>query len=164
MNRALIPSLQLSSRAAAAAGITVAIAHAAGLQFPVFAMIAAVIVTDIESSKTREQAIPRVIGTLAGGATGALACYWMPPSAWAVAIAIFVPMFAFRALGMPDAAKLAGYVTALVVLQHSGDTRDAWLYAVDRVIETLLGVCVAVLVSFAPKVLSAEDDKTRPAP
>jgi uncharacterized membrane protein YccC len=150
VNRAVVASLQLSSRAAVAAGITVTIAQAAGLAFPVYAMIAAVIVTDLDSSKTREQAIPRLAGTLAAGVAGALASQWLPPAGWAVAIAILVPMFAFRAFGMPEAAKLAGYVTALIVLQHTG---HAWMYAVDRVIETLLGVSVAVLVSFAPKLL-----------
>jgi uncharacterized membrane protein YccC len=145
----MIPALQLSIRAAAAAGITVAIAQAAGLAFPVYAMIAAVIVTDLESAKTRELAIPRLVGTLAAGVTGALASQWLPEG-WAVAIAILVPMFAFRAFVMPDAAKLAGYVSGLIVLQ---DTGHPWVYAADRVIETLLGICVAVLVSFTPKLL-----------
>jgi len=146
----MIPALQLSIRAAAAAGITVAIAQAAGLAFPVYAMIAAVIVTDLDSAKTRELAIPRLAGTLAAGVIGALASQWLPPEGWAVAIAILVPMFAFRAFVMPDAAKLAGYVTGLIVLQDAG---HPWMYAVDRVIETLLGVCIAVLVSFVPKLL-----------
>jgi uncharacterized membrane protein YccC len=146
----MIPALQLSIRAAAAAGITVAIAQAAGLAFPVYAMIAAVIVTDLESAKTRELAIPRLVGTLAAGVTCALASQWLPPEGWAVAIAILVPMFAFRAFVMPDAAKLAGYVSGLIVLQ---DTGHPWVYAAHRVIETLLGICVAVLVSFTPKLL-----------
>jgi uncharacterized membrane protein YgaE (UPF0421/DUF939 family) len=151
--------LRLSFRAATAAGITVAIAQAAGLLFPVYAMIAAVIVTDLDPAKTREQAIPRVIGTVGAGVIGALAAQWLPPEGWAIALAILVPMFAFRAVGMSDAAKLAGYVTALIVLQHTG---HPWMYATDRVIETLLGVCVAVLVSFVPQ-LAREDEPRAPA-
>lgn len=161
-DRVFLQTLQLSTRAAGSAAIAVAAAEAFGLPFPIYAMIAAVIVTDLDPAKTRQQCVPRLVGTLAGGLIGALVASWLPASPWAIGVAIFVPMFAFRAAGMADAAKLAGYVTAIVVMQHAG---EAWMYAIDRVIETLVGIVCAVGVSFVPKVLHIEDpEAAKPAP
>ena len=51
------------------------------------------------------------------------------------------------------AAKLVGYVCGIVVLSHGA---NAWSYAGYRVIETFLGIAMAVLVSLVPKLLRVE--------
>jgi uncharacterized membrane protein YgaE (UPF0421/DUF939 family) len=150
----LIGPLQLSLRSAIAAGCAVAVAQVLGLPFPLYAMIAPVIVTDLSGPRTRQLALPRVAGTALGASFGAAIFPFLPPGAWPVALSIFVAMFLSHLLRLQDAAKLTGYVSGIVVLNH-GD--HPWLYALHRVTETLVGVALAVLVSFVPKLLSTDE-------
>jgi uncharacterized membrane protein YgaE (UPF0421/DUF939 family) len=153
-----VTALQLSVRAAAAAGISVGLAELLALPFPIYAMIAAVIVTDLVPAKTRALAVPRLVGTVVGACFGAVVARWLPGTGWAVALAIFMPMMACQLAGAPEAAKLAGYVSAIVVLDHAG---DPWLYALYRLLETALGIAVAVAGSLVPKLMRAEAPRAR---
>jgi uncharacterized membrane protein YgaE (UPF0421/DUF939 family) len=150
----VIAALQLSVRAALAAGISVAIAARLALPFPIYAMIAAVIVTDLSPQRTRQQALPRMAGTVVGACIGAAASELLPWSPWSIALGIGLAMFTCEIARMKDATKLAGYVSGIVLLvEHGG---EPWLYAWQRLLETALGVAIAVLVSLVPKLLHAE--------
>jgi uncharacterized membrane protein YgaE (UPF0421/DUF939 family) len=149
----LIPALQLSLRASLAAGVAVAIAELFRLQYPLYAMIGAVIVSDLSPSKTRELGLQRLAGSALGAAVGAGFSQFLPAAAWAIGLSVLVAMFLSHLLHLPGAAKLSGYVCAIVLLGHSD---DAWFYALHRLIETLLGVGMAVLVSFVPKLIHIE--------
>src|SRR6266480_579294 len=66
----LIPAFQLSLRAAVAAGLALVAAQLLRLEHPLYAMISAVIVTDLVPSQTPKLALPRLAGTLVGSAIG----------------------------------------------------------------------------------------------
>jgi uncharacterized membrane protein YgaE (UPF0421/DUF939 family) len=150
---ARIAALQLSLRAAVAAGLSVAIAQWLKLPYPVYAVLAAVIVLDLSPAKTRHLALQRLTGTVLGAAVGVVFSYAQSPGPLAITISILVAMMLSYAVGLQAAAKLAGYVCGIVVLTH-GD--HAWSYAVYRVVETFLGIAMAVLVSLVPKLLRVE--------
>jgi uncharacterized membrane protein YgaE (UPF0421/DUF939 family) len=122
-------ALQLATRASAAALIAVVIAEWARLQYPLYAMIAAVIVTDLSPARTRALALPRLAGTVIGAGIGAAAVPVLGGGVLTMALGVLVAMFMAQTLKWPEAAKLAGYVCGLVVLEH-GD--QAWTYALLR--------------------------------
>ena len=116
-----IPSLQLSLRAATAALLAVAAAQFLHLQHPLYALISAVIVTDLEVAQTRKLALPRFTGTVVGSAIGATIHTVLLPSLWTIGSGIFLAMFASHVISLPAAAKVPGYVSGIILLDH-GDS------------------------------------------
>src|SRR5213075_503338 len=66
----LIPAFQLSLRAAVAAGLALVAAQLLRLEHPLYAMLSAVIVTDLVPSQTPKLALPWLAGTLVASAIG----------------------------------------------------------------------------------------------
>jgi uncharacterized membrane protein YccC len=145
-----IPEIQLSARCTAAAAISLGIADMLRMPFPLYAVIAAVIVTDPSPEQTRKLAGPRIVGTIIGASLGAALSPFLPGGPIAIAIGIFAGMILSHAVGMPSAAKLAGYVCAICLLQ---DSDRPWSYSWWRFVETLLGIAVAVMASWVPPLL-----------
>lgn len=146
--------IQLALRAAAGAGIALAVAHGAELAYPIYAMLAAVIVTDLSPSKTRQLGLRRLVATVVGATCGALLGPVLGPSPWSVALGILVAMSICQLLRASEGAKVAGYICGIVVLAHAD---ESWTYAFFRFLETALGVGVAWLISMVPKVIATRE-------
>jgi uncharacterized membrane protein YgaE (UPF0421/DUF939 family) len=145
-----LTDVQLSVRAALAAGLSVAVAQLLGLPYPIYAMISAVLVTDLVPAKSRKLAVPRLVATLLGTLMGATINSFLPPSVWTVVFGVLGAMLLSDLLRLRDAAKVAGYICGVVLVDH-GD--QPWFYAAMRMAETVVGIAVALLVSLSPKLL-----------
>lgn len=148
---------QLSLRAAVAAGLSVALAYLLEFDFPIYALIAAVIVTDLSPSQSRQLGLRRIAATIVGAACGAMLSPWLLPGAWSVGLAILLAMVICQLLQMRDGAKIAAFICGIIVLSHND---NSWLFALHRFVETLLGVVVAWAISYTPKLIRiAEADQ-----
>jgi uncharacterized membrane protein YgaE (UPF0421/DUF939 family) len=159
--RTLGRGAQLALRSALAAGLSVAIAQLFHLEYPIYAFLAAVIVTDLTPSQSRKLGLHRILATLIGAVCGATLSPLLPPGPWAIAFAILVAMLICQVLGAGDGAKVAGYICGIVVLDHSA---EPWHYAFLRSIETTLGVAVAWSVSHVPKLIRFDERVQNPDP
>jgi uncharacterized membrane protein YgaE (UPF0421/DUF939 family) len=150
-------ALQVAVRAAVAAGLSVAIAQYLRFERPHYAMIAAVIVTELSPEQTRQLGLMKFGGTVVGAGVGALLGQIMQPNPFSVGLGIVVSMLLSYALRLRDAARLAGFTSGIVLLNFS---EAPWHYSYRRLLETTLGIAMAVLVSYVPKLIPTETRKS----
>jgi uncharacterized membrane protein YgaE (UPF0421/DUF939 family) len=154
-----VSALQVSTRAAVAAALSVVIADRVGLEFPLYALIAAIIVTDLSPLRTRELGLQRLTGTVIGATVGAATSVATAPVTHSgvlrIIIGVLAAMLISNVIGSPAATKLAGYVCGIVLLNFND---HPWSYASYRFVETIIGITTAVVVSFIPKLLKVADE------
>jgi uncharacterized membrane protein YgaE (UPF0421/DUF939 family) len=154
MNRpAFTKGLQIASRAAVGAALALGLARMLRLEYPIYAMLAAVIVTELSPAETRRLAWRRMVATAVGAICGAILARLLPYGPWSIGLGILVAMLICTLIGMQEAFRVAGYICGIAMLTHSG---DPWRYALLRFVETVLGIVVAWLISFVPKLLRVE--------
>lgn len=149
-------AFQLALRAAVAAGLALAVAAFLQLQHPVFALISAVIVTDLAPASTRSLAVPRFAGVALGTVLGACLADWLPQGPWLLVLGVFAGMFLSHLLRLRGTSRLAGYMCAIVVVNTG---QDPWTHALHRMSETVLGIGAALLVSLVPFLLRSDRGK-----
>ena len=149
-NAVQFSAIQLAFRAGIAGGVATWFATRLGLEHPLYAFIAAVIVTDLSPAQSRSLGHRRILATVIGAICGAALSQLLGPGSGAVGIAVVMAMLAGSLLGAGDGARVAGYICGIVVLDHSA---EPWLYAAQRFGETALGVVVAWAISFVPKLI-----------
>jgi len=148
-----VGGIQLALRASFAAALSLAFARLLALELPIYAMLAAVIVTDLVPEQTRQLGARRLLATVVGAACGGALSSVLAPGPWVVGLGILLAMVVCMLLRVQGAAKVAGYICGIVVLAH-GD--DRWSYAWLRLLETALGIGVAWLVSLMPKLVDVD--------
>lgn len=143
----LWPATRLALRAALGAGVALALATWFGLEHPLYAFLAAVIVTDLSPATTRQLGWRRFIATIVGASCGAVLSLVLPPNPLGIGVGVFTAMLLCALVRMQEGAKVGGYICGIVILTHSG---DAWSYAAYRFIETVIGIAVAWAISLVP--------------
>ncbi len=148
-----ISGFQLALRVSVAAGVSVAIAYLLKLEYPIYAFLAAVIVTDLTPAQSRELGLLRIFATAVGAVCGAgLSSIWLP-GALTIGASVLIAMLICQLLSAREGAKIAGLICGIVVLDHSS---APWTDALARFFETGIGVVAAWGVSYVPKLIRLE--------
>lgn len=151
-------SVQLSVRATTAAIVSLVAADAFELRYPIYAFIAAVLVTDLDAKTSRRLGLRRLGATVIGACCGALLTQLLPTGSWSVGAGVLVAMLASQLLKAEDGARVAGYICGIILLDHS---YEPWTYALHRFLETGLGILAAWAISYVPKLI---EQRTKTAP
>lgn len=157
MSHISLPATQLGLRAGVAGGVATWAAQVLGMEHPIYAFIGVVIVTDLSPALSWRLGLRRILATAVGSVCGAVLSQLLGSGPGAVGASVIVAMLIGYLLGAQDAAKVAGYICGIVVLDHSA---EPWIYAAQRFGETGLGVGVAWAVSYLPKLISPDQTET----
>jgi uncharacterized membrane protein YgaE (UPF0421/DUF939 family) len=146
----LIQGVQLALRVGVAAALALGVAQVLRLQFPIYAMIGAVIVTDLTPAQSRNLGVRRLAATVVGGICGAALSSALPQTLWSIGLSISLSMLICHLLRAQDGVRVAGYICGIVMFEHGA---QPWHYAFFRVIETIIGILVAWGISYVPKLI-----------
>jgi hypothetical protein len=140
------PFLQVAKSAIA----TVAAWFIAGLLIqgppPVFAAIAALLVVQPSVNQSFAKAIERSIGVIIGVVLATLLALAVGDTTWVVAVAVTAALVVAWAVKMTAGTTNQVAISALLVLALGATTPG---YAVDRILETILGAVIGIIVNVA---------------
>ena len=142
----LAHALQIGLRASLASFLAAWTAFRLGMAYPIYAVIAAIVVTDSSPEVTRRTGLLRLLGNGIGAVVGAAVGSLLGHSAWVMAGGVLGSILLCEMAGLRGASKITAYVAGIVILFH-GDS--PWIYAKDRFVETSLGLGFAVLVGIS---------------
>ena len=152
--RMILSGVQLALRAGIAAGVALAIAQVSKLDFPIYAAVAALIVTDLKPSQSTNLGLHRIVATVLGAGCGGVLSSVLPAQPWAVGAGIAVAMLVSDLVQGKDGVRVAGFTCGIIIVTVGS---EPWHFAFDRLMETLIGVVVAWAVSHVPKLIRIDE-------
>ena len=139
------PLLQVLKTAAAAVIAWILCSFIAPGQVPVFGAIAAIIVVQPSVNQSFSRAIERSIGVIVGVVVAYLAALVFGAPSWLVLAAIVISLLVGWALRFPQSSTVQIPISAMLVLSIGAQTPG---YAVERIIETVIGAIIGVVVNW----------------
>jgi len=142
--------LGLAFRVTVAAVLSLALAQFLNLPLPLWAVLTAIIVTQLSVGGSLKVTIDYLAGTLGGAVYGAVVAVLVPPaneSALLLVLAIAVAPLALIAAINPS-LRVAPITAVIVILLPAITHASPVVSAVDRVLEVALGGIVGFVVSF----------------
>ena len=118
---------------------------------PIFACIASIIIMQPTVEKSLKLGSSRIVGTIVGGVVGLIFTFIITVLPYKglpiilVGIGLVLIITLFNVLGSPKSTSIA-LVTFLIIMINI-DSRDPMLYAVNRIIDTSIGVFIAVFIN-----------------
>jgi uncharacterized membrane protein YccC len=140
------PLLQVAKSAVATIAAWLLAAWLVHGALPVFAAIAALLVVQPSLNQSLAKAIERTVGVIAGVVVASLLGLVFGGATWVILASVVVALLLAWALRMTAATSNQVAISAMLVLALGTATPG---YALDRIIETLIGAVVGFLVNIA---------------
>lgn len=134
-------------KTALAVFLSVLVANLFKLQSPFFVAIAVVFCMDSSFYTSYRAGFYRMCGTLAGAVVGILFVLIQPDNALLCGVGILAVILICRLFHIEKTIPTAGVVFAAVML--SLGNKNPFTYSLNRVIDTFVGIIIAVAVSYA---------------
>ena len=96
------------------------------------------------------------MATVIGAAWGALLAPLISSGAVAVGFSVLVAMVTCQVFAGAAGARVAAFICGIIVLDNPD---QPWTYALHRLAETGLGVAVAWVISYVPKLFNFEEPR-----
>jgi len=137
-------TLQIVKTAFAAASSWLIATNLLHSEYPYFAAVAAIITVQVTVADSVDKATQRIIGIIGGVLVSMLLGHWFRIGALSIFFIILIGMAIAKALRMNPQIISQVAISSLLVLAF-GQTREG--YAFERIIETILGSAIAVLIN-----------------
>jgi uncharacterized membrane protein YccC len=111
---------------------------------PIFAAIAALLVVQPSVNQSLGKAIERSIGVILGVVIATGLSFAFGQSSWIILLAVVIAMLVAWALKMTPGTSNQVAISAMLVLALGASSPE---YALDRVIETLIGAAIGIVVN-----------------
>ncbi|KAB3530306.1 aromatic acid exporter family protein [Alkaliphilus pronyensis] len=115
------------------------------IEYPFFALIAALIAMQPTVSDSWHSGINRIIGTFIGAFVGLLFGFIAPINFLLVGLGLILLIYTMNRLGWTDSINIAGVVFLAIILNDEG---VHIIYAVNRLIDTFIGISIALGVNY----------------
>ncbi len=140
------PVLQVAKSAIATVAAWLAAAWLVPGPLPVFAAIAALLVVQPSLNQSVTKAVERTVGVVAGVVIASALALAFGQATWVVLVAVVAALGVAWALRMTTGTANQVAISALLVLALGAATPG---YAVDRVLETIIGAVIGFVVNLA---------------
>lgn len=128
-----------------AVGLTMVIAKALQIEYPFFAIVAALIAVQPTVSDSWRVGLNRILGTLIGAVVGVVLVSLFPANFALLGIGTIILITIMNRLGWNEAINIAGVVLIAIFLDVGVNHIS---YAFHRLVDTFIGISVAVLVNY----------------
>ncbi|WFD11220.1 FUSC family protein [Tepidibacter hydrothermalis] len=133
-------------KTAIAVSLSVAISRFLNMEYPFYAAIAAIISMQTTIGESFKVGRNRMLGTILGAMVGVIFYFINPSSIIAIGIGITVVIYMCNLFGWNKSVSIAGIVFCVIMTNLDG--RDPVFYGLNRIVDTFIGITIAVLVNY----------------
>lgn len=136
-----------SVKVALAAALATLIAQLLDLPVPWFATISAIVAVEVTLQVSFRSARNSVLGAVVGAAGGLAMATVAKDQVWAVGLVVLVSFVAFGLARLDQVGRQAALVASVIVLIPASTGLSTPEFALVRLVETLIGIVVALVVN-----------------